>query len=237
MSLSTKLQHYLIPPSNIPDDIDVARLIFGEEFLSESSFKSYLQAIAKENFQPIQQTIDTTDILKVLLCHCLKTIQVGIEEAAGYVLLGILLGFFADCLTKILVEPYNFHNQHLVASNSNPGQNLTTDAAIVSIIQPRIGGRYWKTKVIYEYKTAIHPDITRVEVKYIMELMLQAYYVKNYENISTVIACLTDMKTWHYFKLSRNNDNGSMIISFQRDIEFNLPLVPQSQVNDAQLNE
>ena len=72
------------------------------------------------------------------------------RPAAGYVLLGILLGFFADCLTKILVEPYNFHNQHLVASNSNPGQNLTTDAAIVSIIQPRIGGRYWKTKVIYE---------------------------------------------------------------------------------------
>ena len=146
-------------------------------------------------------------------------------------------GFFSDCLTKILIEPYNFHNQHLVASNSNPGQNLTTDAAIVSIIQPRIGGRYWKTKVIYECKTAIHPDITRVEVKYIMELMLQAYYVKNYENISTVIACLTDMKTWHYFKLCRNYDNGSMIISFQRDIEFNLPLVPQSQVNDAQLNE
>ena len=70
-----------------------------------------------------------------------------------------------------------------------------------------------------------------------MELMLQAYYVMNYEIISTILACLTDMKTLRYFKLCCNNDKGSMIISFQLDIEFNLPLVPQSQINDAQLNE
>ena len=50
---------------------------------------------------------------------------------------------------------YKYHPKRAVAKNSNPGQIHSTDVAIV--LKSLLGGGFI-SKVLYEYKTAIHPS-------------------------------------------------------------------------------
>lgn len=153
----------------------------------------------------LKKSHNVTTILEMLRQHCDKTIQIGLEESAGYILLGILMVFFALCVSDELNEPYKFHNQHGVAINSNPGPNPSTDSALVSLRLRRVPLSShklpWTTKVVYEYKLAVNQKLNFVQPKFLIELFMQSYYAMKYESITTLLACLTDLNNWHYFKL------------------------------------
>ena len=106
------------------------------------------------------------------------THNVTVEEAPGYLPLGTLLVFIGKMLSSTLGGTYKCHPQHTVAKNTNPGQNPSTDVAM--ILRERTGASAssdYISKVLYEYKPALPPSIQLIEIKNLLELFVQCYYV------------------------------------------------------------
>ena len=107
-----------------------------------------------------------------------------------------------------------------MAKNSNPGQNPSTDFAIV--LKCLLGGGFI-SKVLYEYKTALHPLLAFIEAKDLMELFLQCYYVLKFEKQTEILGCLTDLHIWHYFQF---NLTSNLEISWY--VTFSMAVPPQA---------
>ena len=126
------------------------------------------------------------------------------EEPPGYLPLGYMIVCFCKLLSRKLNAVYRCHPQRVVARNGNPGKNPSTDVAI--ILQTLSEGRQYISKVLYEYKPRVHHRLDMVESKHLVELLLQCYYELKYEKQSDIMGCLTDLVTWHYIRLNRNED-------------------------------
>ena len=126
--------------------------------------------------------------------HRSKTLRLRLEETAGYTILRIQAGFFATVVSKELAKNFSYQNQYVVARNSNPGNNPSTDTAVLIL-----NGNY-KPKIVYEYKPVVHHTMDGVDVLALTEALLQANYVLKYHKVTSVLQCLTDLEKWHYFK-------------------------------------
>ena len=212
MSLEVKIENFLLAPSKLSDLqlLYVTSFIFGHNFLGFNEFRIHfsVETASYENLQ-LKKSHDVTNTMKHLLQHFKNTVQIGVEECAGYTVLGNLLVFFAEGLSNELATLYRYHNQRGVAVNSNPGQHPSRAAALVSLMMlpplPLPGSSPWLTKVICEYKPAINQELHLVQPKFLLELFLQCYYTMKYGKQRTLLACLTDLNTWHYFKLKLSN--------------------------------
>ena len=120
-------------------------------------------------------------------------------------------------LSKIRGLPYKTHPQRIVAKNSNPGQNPATDLALVlKVLDVR-----FISKILYEYKPAVHGTLKTESPLYLLELFLQCYYVMKFEGTRRILGCLTDLETWHYFGLELNNSK--LDVKFYYRLVMTLP--------------
>lgn len=79
--------------------------------------------------------------------------------------------------------------------------------------------------VVYEYKPAVHQDPERVNDCDLMEALLQASYCLRFYNVSQMIHCLTDLSTWHYFKVKRSTSSDKLMnIEWWHLIDNTFPL-------------
>ncbi len=128
------------------------------------------------------------------------THNVTVEEAPGYLPLGTLLVYFGNMLSHTMGGTYKCHPQRTVAKNTNPGQNPSTDIALI-LKERNVASPHYISRVLYEYKPRIHQRILLINMKNLLELFLQCYYVMKYEKTPRIIGCLTDLVNWHFFKL------------------------------------
>ena len=57
--------------------------------------------------------------------------------------------------------------------------------------------------ILYEYKPTVHPDPLIVNPDHLMELFLQGCYCLWQYKLQSIVHCLTDLNSWHYFKLKK----------------------------------
>ena len=219
MSLDVKIEKYLLPPSKISalQFLPVASFIFGRLFEGINDFRSHFSVEETASYKKVQlkKSHDVPSTMKSVLTHYESTEHIGLEESAGYTVLGIFMVFCAQALSKEVETRYKVRNQPVVAVNSNRGQNPSSDFALISLTIPLVvpstsiacllQGSRWITKVIYEYKPQIAFNVRMVQPKALIEVFMQAYYTMKYEKLKTLLACLTDLQTWHYFKLTLSN--------------------------------
>lgn len=176
-------------------------IFWNQRFLNkiflEPVFGKSLNAIKE---QALTNDYDMTATTALLNKHRKITVQVTLEETAGYTMLGIFAVHFADILSGELKGEYKYHPQLQVANNRKSGQNPSADTAILVLF----AAKYLIPTVMYKYKPTIHPDLSRVDVLPMMEMLLQAHYCMRYYNLQVVLHCLTDLKTWHYFPKQKN---------------------------------
>ena len=219
MSLDVKIEKYLLPPSKISalQVLPVASFIFGRLFEGINDFRSHISVEETASYKKVQlkKSHDVPSTMKSVLTHYESTEHIGLEESAGYTVLGIFMVFFAQALSKEVETRYKVRKQPVVAVNSNRGQNPSSDFALISLTIPLVvpststacllQGSRWITKVIYEYKPQIACNLRVVQPKALIEVFMQAYYTMKSEKLKTLLACLTDLQTWHYFKLKLSN--------------------------------
>ena len=145
--------------------------------------------------------------------------NVSEEEAPGYLPLGNIIVYFCKHLSEKLNAVYKCHPQRVVAKNSNPEQNPSTD---VAIILRTLREQQYISRVLYEYKPGVHHLLDMVDIKHLIELLLQCYYVLKYEKQSDIMGCLTDLVTWHYIGLNRNKD-GKLKVTFYCKLSMKKP--------------
>ena len=164
MSLDVKIEKYLLPPSKISalQSLPVASFIFGRLFVGINDFRSQSSVEETASYKKVQlkKSHDVPSTMKAVLTHYESTVQRGLEECAGYTVLGIFMVFFAQALSKEVETLYKVHKQPVVAVNSNRGQNPSTVSALISLTIPLVvpstatscllQGSRWLTKVIYE---------------------------------------------------------------------------------------
>jgi hypothetical protein len=148
------------------------------------------------------------------------THNLAVEEAPGYLPLGNLLVFIGKMLSSTYNATYKCHPQRTVAKNTNPGQNPSTDVAM--ILRERTAVATYISKILYEYKPRLPSGIQLIEVKYLLELFLQCYYVMKYEKTTTIIGCITDLIIWHFFKLQLSTVSRLEIMQYTR-LQTKLP--------------
>ena len=197
--MEEKFENYLVAPSKISEsDVQlIAQHLFGRPFASHKEVREFAGERAEVPQVHIASKVEPEDITQVveLLASSYDAIHnLAVEESAGYLLLGV---FFSKMLSRQSKLVYKYHTQRKVAKNSNPGQNPSTDVAIV--LKCLLGGGFI-SKVLYEYKPALPPVLAFTEAKVLMELFLQCYYVLKSEKQTELLGCLTDLLTSHYFQ-------------------------------------
>ena len=99
--------------------------------------------------------------------------------------------------------------------NPDPGQNPSTDVAIVIRLRDGVSSDFGL------YKTSVNPLLGIVETKDLMELFLQCYYTLKSENQSSILGCLTDLTSWHYIHLTR--DMSKLKVTFYCRLQMDMP--------------
>jgi len=229
-TLESRIEEYLLPPSKVKktEVIQVARYIFGtQDLASTSEIKELVtnQSAAVEPAAVESQDSDAEDVACNLVFSQLTDIfnwthNLAEEEPPGYLPLGNLVVFFGKKLSEALDRTYKCHPQRVVASNANPGQNPSTDVAIVIRLRDSVSSDF-VSKVLYEYKTSVNHLLGLVETKDLMELFLQCYYTLKSENQSSILGCLTDLISWHYICLTRNMSK--LKVTFYRRLQMDMP--------------
>lgn len=211
---------FLLPPSKVDPEkiIDVAAYIFDANIMDMNHFRCYciVEYTADKSFHPKNQITNAVDqTLQVYLKDWSIIHNITIQEDCGYHVLGDLLISFAYALKEEFGQEYRYHPQRDVCKNANPGRNPSTDCAIVHRLC-ELQTTTYVSKVIYEYKPAIHSSLLLVDPSQLIELLLQAHYTMRYEDTSTIIGCLTDLMTWHYFKLTMNKSHKLTILWYHK---------------------
>ena len=114
----------------------------------------------------------------------------------------------------------------MTADNKKRGQNPTSDTAIIALLESSatpLDPRKIPV-VVYEYKPAVHQDPKRVNDCDLMEALLQASYCLRFYNIPQMIHCLTDLSTWHYFKVKRSTSSHKLNIEWWHLIDHTVSL-------------
>ena len=227
-TLESKIEEYLLAPSKVKktEVLQVARYIFGTQDLASTSEIKQLvtnqQSAAVEPAAVESQDSDADlDLVFTQLTDTFNwTHNLAEEEPPGYLPLGILVVFFGKKLSEALDRTYKCHPQRVVARNANPGQNPSTDVAIIIRLRDGVSSDY-VSKVLYEYKTSVHAVLGMVETKDLMELFLQCFYTLKSENQSSILGCLTDLISWHYICLTR--DPSKLKVTFYCKQKMGIP--------------
>ena len=143
------------------------------------------------------------------------THNITYEEAPGYLSLGYLIVYFSKILSPTLDASYKCHPQRTVAKNINPGQNPSTDVALILKERDDVSVKYI-SRVLYEYKPAVGHIIQVANIKHLLELFLKCYYVMKYEKTSRIMGCLSDLVCWHFFELQLNIVGRMEVIQYTR---------------------
>ena len=216
-TIGVKIESYLLAPSKISqsDLIPVADHIFTQSFASVNEIKEFVirnhsqvasgpQATPHATQPDLQHHTPPQNPYIAIVAQMAETYEwthnVTVEEAPGYLPLGNLLVFIGKMLTSKFGGIYKCHPQRNVAKNSNPGQTPSTDVAM--ILRERTGASSdYISKILYEYKPALPPTIQLIEMKHLLELFIQCYYVMKFEKTTKIIGCITNLVTWHFFKV------------------------------------
>ena len=224
--MEEKLENYLVAPSKISEsDVQlIAQHMFGRPFASHNEVKEFAGERAEVPQVHIASKVEPEDITRVvelLASSYDATHNLTVEEHPGYLLLGNLVVFFSKMLSRQSKLVYKYHPQRTVAKNCNPGQNPSTDVAIV--LKCLLGGGFI-SKVLYEYKKQLPSVLAFTEAKDLIELFLQCYYVLKSEKQTELLGCLTDLNIWHYFQFKLTS---KLEISWY--VKFSMAVPPQAE--------
>lgn len=223
LTLGSRIEEYLLAPSKVKETevVKVACYIFGEDFASPSEIKEFVAQHIQSEAVESQHSATEDQFFQVLTDTFTWTHNVSEEEPPGYLPLGILVVFFGKMLSRTLNNTYKCHPQRIVARNDNPGQNPSTDVAIILRMKTDGDDARYISKVLYKYKPYVSNLLNFVDIKHLMELFLQCYYTLKFENQSKILGCLTDLHCWHYIGLRRNNSK--LKVTFYSKLNMSLP--------------
>ena len=219
VTIFDRVQGYDLAPSKLKrkEVLSVAECILEAKLHQAMDLRDYVfgKSLTAFREQTLTNTYDMTAVTTMVNHHKTMTMHVTEEEAAGYAMLAIYAVHFATVLSGELKKDFKYYSQFQVADNLRAGQNPTTDTAIIMLAT----SQQCIPTVMYEYKPTVHTDPSRVDVLALMEVFLQAYYCIRYYKIQVVLHCLTDLKTWHYFKIALNKKTSRLNIAWSHRIE------------------
>lgn len=204
-------------PSKVSDSeiTPVASLIFGRPFADINEIRDFVKENKAEPQAHIAVAVNPTEVVKECTRLHRRLHNLSVEEASGYPLLTVLLAYFGDVLSEQHGLLYKCHPQRNVAKNSNPGQNPSTD---IAIILKCLTGDSYISKVLYEYKPSVASFLAILDGRHLIELILQCFYVVRYEKQEKIMGCLTDLINWHYFEFCLKLDGKLEITKYFRII-------------------
>ena len=177
-----------------------------ETLVTQVFGKKYKQPDSQPDLTKYDKTLET--IADSINRHRIRTINVHVEEAAGYTMLGNYAVHFSEILSEELSEVMMYWNQMMTANNKKRGQNPTSDTAIIMLLKSSATFDPKKIPVVvYKYKPVVHSDPEVVNHYDLMEVLLQASYCLRFYDVPQIIHCLTDLSRWHYFKVKRSTSD------------------------------
>ena len=128
----------------------------------------------------------------------------GTKEASGIPLLGTTLIAFVALLSERGGTAYKMDMEFpVVVLTRKRGQKPSCDSAITAITSVNLPVNL--PVILYEYKPTVHPDPLIVNPDHLMELFLQGCYCLWQYELESIVHCLTDLDSWHYFKLKKED--------------------------------
>ena len=77
-------------------------------------------------------------------------------------------------------------------------------------------------QLLCEYKPRINTSSTWVDSGHFVEMLVQGYYcLKSHGTLHECLHCLTDLRTWHYYRLTMNGSHfGVEYIKNSPNVDF-----------------
>lgn len=175
-----------------------------DKFVDEQRIREYFMASAH---CPLENaTIPSEDLSSVAnelltefsVCRDFG-IGLGSWEAAGVPLLGHFLARIARLCSLALAQHFRYMMEFQVVRRQTAGKDPSTDGAIVAVTY--VAHAEDTPVIIYEYK----PEVSRPlpGLRDMLELLIQVFYCFQQYKLRTCVICLTDLKTWYYFKATK----------------------------------
>ena len=184
-TIPDRLDHFLQAPSKVKlkEACAIANHIFRPcKFLETGALADLLSstpyqkgpaptdAVTDAEKEPeLTDAVTSAEAVLSAVCDYLeKILYLNTKEPSGYGLLSIFMIFFTKHLSTLGRE-YKADLQFVVADNSLQGGNPCCDAELVAILVDHLF-----LHSLYEYKPAVHPDLTHVSPETILELDFSA---------------------------------------------------------------
>lgn len=220
-----KIEGFLLAPSAVKKEekiFSLSKLFFPQSnaldctTLFTDVFKEQDQNQLLHLTDEIHSAIETT--VKLVNWHIKKTMGIftNHHEPSSYTILGILCVYFASTGKKLMYAP-----QYMVARTSQCGQNPSCDASIVMKVKDGMSTVKYVPRVIYECKPRFDESwesLEQINHKAVIESLIQANYCLRYHKVQSLVACLTDLISWHYYQveLSQDSSISMKIISYHK---------------------
>lgn len=234
VAIVDRIRAYDIAPSKVKNKeiLEVARCILKPEGYHD--LNDFRTDVFKDHYTAVKEMALTNDYNKsattVLLNeHRRSTLKITLYEASGYTMLGLFAVYFSNVLSGELKKSFKYQPQYEVVDNEKSGQNPSTDTCIVLLMESCTKDSI--PVVMYEYKPIVNPDPSRMDVSALIEMLLQAHYCMRTHNLDTVLHCLTDLKSWYYYKIGFNKGTSNLSLKWWFKIE------QEDVVSENQLEE
>lgn len=228
LTLEEKISEFQVAPSKVTAILRVARFIFGRPWFVD--LNDFRRMVSSNTFPPesgwedhiLKGNHKIAEFMECISIHWKETVNVTVEEAAGYTILGMLVMKFVTVLQhEQSNSSYKCHPQRVVARNSNPA---STDSCIIIVTSLfNVSVTSYISLVLYEYKPSVNTAVLMIDPKFLIELFMQAYYVMRYEKQKMVLACLTDLFCWYYFML-KLTDSKLEVVWYHKLVSVNFKL-------------
>jgi hypothetical protein len=88
--------------------------------------------------------------------------------------------------------------EYTVMDTKRAGVNPSCDTAMVVTVSSQTDNQ---PIILYEYKPVVDPRRDYVNVRDLLEALMQGFYCVHFRKVTSIVQCLTDMHTWHFMTM------------------------------------
>ena len=129
------------------------------------------------------------------------------KEASGVPLLAVFILNVAEKLDEQFQHQnltFRADMEYTVMATHRAGVNPSYDTALVLKVSSQTDDQ---PIVLYEYKPVVDTRSDSVDVRDLLEALMQGFYCIHFRKVPSIVQCLTDMYTWYFMKLNKRQNH------------------------------
>jgi hypothetical protein len=199
-----KLRAHILAPSANLKRVDILLAVAGAlldaQFIDANEFRQFVFASPHTLTSSDQPEISSSGVFNTV--HKMferSMLNMRHKEASGVPLLAVFILNRVQKLNEQFVDlKCSADMEYTVMDTKRAGVNPSCDTAMVVTVSSQTDNQ---PIILYEYKPVVDPRRDYVNVRDLLEALMQGFYCVHFRKVTSIVQCLTDMHTWHFMTM------------------------------------